>query len=62
MTTDSKVIRKTRIVAADEAEVTVQHYDDGAVMISQPGGFDGTERVYVPANMAAAFMAAMVRP
>jgi len=60
--TDNKVVQMTRIVAADEAEFTVQHYDDGAVMISQPGGFDGTERVYVPAAMVAAFMAAMARP
>jgi hypothetical protein len=60
--TDNKIIRKTRIMAADEAEFTVQHYDDGAVMISQPGGFDGTERVYIPANMVTAFMAVMERP
>jgi len=62
MMTDNKVVQKVRVVDADEVEFTVQHYDDGAVMISQPGGFDGTERVYIPAAMVATFMSAMARP
>lgn len=51
----------TRIANIDGAEVEVKHYVDGGMMISQRGG-SPPDRVYVPADMYAAFVAAMVRP
>lgn len=57
--TDFKIV--TTIKHTDGTEVEVKHYVDGAMMISQTGG-SPPDRVYVPASMYAAFVAAMVRP
>lgn len=59
---DEKKVTKFHAVDASAGDFKVQHYEDGDVMISQTGGFDGRERVFIPAGMYEEFMKAMARP
>lgn len=61
MTVPDKIVKKFAI-DTDACDFEVKHYVDGSVMISQTGGFDGREHIFIPAGMYAFFVEAMKRP
>lgn len=52
---------ETTIRDVEDCEVTVKQFFDGGVMITQPGGCCGSEKVFVSAAMYDAFMKAVTR-